>query len=102
MTDRIPQGDTTVHIGSADFVDNRGRVEHGGPPQGVGGASSQGASTWSVVGPAGPGSPSLESLQVDPIKLQPNFSAAYPSNGGFDALKGVGPRVDYPVVGDEG
>lgn len=101
MTDRIPQGDGTVHIGSADFVDNRGRVEHGGPPQGGSGVTAQGAATWSLVGPAVPGSPSVESLQVNPIDLRPNFSGAYPKNGGFDALKGVGPRVNYEVLGEE-
>ena len=100
MSDRIPQGDSTVHIGSADFVDNRGRVEHGGPPQGGAGLTAQGAATWSVVGPAGPGSHSVESLQVDPIMLRPNFSGAFPANGGADAFKGEGPRIDYDVIGE--
>ena len=100
MADRIPQGDNTIHIGSADFVDNRGRVERGGPPQGGGGSTAQGVDSWSVVGPAGPGPPSVESLQVDPINYRPNFSGAFPANGGFDALKGVGPRVNYEVLGE--
>lgn len=101
MADRIPLGDNTVHIGSADFVANSGAVERG-PDDLSPGQLSMGAGSFGTTGGVTPGSPSVGSLQVDPINYEPNFSAAFPSNGGLDAWKGEGPRIDYPVLGDEG
>lgn len=88
MPERMPLGDNTIHIGSNAFVANGGVVEYGGPAQGPVGIHSEGARSWALRGLPIPGSPSIGSLQVEPIVPEANYDGLFPRNGGETAWKG--------------
>jgi len=74
---RQPLGDNTVHIGGDEFVANAGVVEYGGPAQGSVGVNSDGSRGWGLTYDRDPGSPTVRSLQVDPINPEINYSGNY-------------------------
>lgn len=83
-----PLGDFTMNIGYDSYAANGGNVEVDRSRNAGGGTNFGEGRTFGLAGLPDPSSPGVPG-QVEPILPDPNYSLAFPYDGGANAWKGA-------------